>query len=478
LETIQPVTAVAEGQLFPSFSLQYVLSALPLNSSPEEMREALSTTLREVLDSQRNYALLNIEHMVARTLQSEQTSIERLLEAAAIAYEGVEMELEESGRDLDATSAARAVSASTGLQIDALPFRDLEGRQLERVVMDEVRASAQVQLRTRMLVQVQARTGVQWDDPTPLLTGDASTTAGERTLVAAIMEAIQETLAPQTEQLVDEIESDIQAHVRGPADCTAPSLTRSLYDVRFGTRTQFDRSHRRVSQRVERFQFTPWVAEQVSTWDRDRLESTILEHLQNALQAWEDAWGRTEMQRIGANLVADLDQETQTGLANIFGQEHFTALSNTRVSDLTDADAQQVRRYLGEQVLFNVQRQLMLDITSRYWVEHLTAMEVLRQGIGLQSYAQKDPLAEYRVRAYDMFQELLRAIQSEVATAMFTYRPRNLAQVRVGVERKPARGRARTQGSQADSMSSSPSSTQKSKRTSRSKRTRRRRKRR
>ena len=95
-----------------------------------------------------------------------------------------------------------------------------------------------------------------------------------------------------------------------------------------------------------------------------------------------------------------------------------------------------MRQYLGTRVLYNVQRQLMLDTTSRYWVEHLTAIEVLRQGVGLQSYAQKDPLAEYRVRAYEMFQELLRAIQADVVTGMFTYRPRDLSQVRVGVERR------------------------------------------
>jgi preprotein translocase subunit SecA len=86
----------------------------------------------------------------------------------------------------------------------------------------------------------------------------------------------------------------------------------------------------------------------------------------------------------------------------------------------------------------------MLDITSHYWVEHLTAMEMLRQGIGLQSYAQKDPLAEYKVRAYEMFQELLLAIQSDIVTAMFTYRPRDLSQVRVGIERK--RPASSTQG--------------------------------
>ena len=95
--------------------------------------------------------------------------------------------------------------------------------------------------------------------------------------------------------------------------------------------------------------------------------------------------------------------------------------------------------------MFNVQRQLMLDITSHYWVEHLTAMEVLRQGIGLQSYAQRDPLAEYKVRAYEMFQDLLLAIQGDLVAAMFTYRPRDLAQVHVGVERK--RGAPKSQAS-------------------------------
>jgi preprotein translocase subunit SecA len=104
--------------------------------------------------------------------------------------------------------------------------------------------------------------------------------------------------------------------------------------------------------------------------------------------------------------------------------------------DLQEQDREALRRYLGTRVLFNVQRQLMLDTTSRYWVEYLTEIEILRQGIGLQSYAQKDPLAQYRIRAYEMFQDLLRAIQGDVVAGMFTYRPRDLSQVHVGVERR------------------------------------------
>jgi preprotein translocase subunit SecA len=144
-------------------------------------------------------------------------------------------------------------------------------------------------------------------------------------------------------------------------------------------------------------------------------------------------------------------------------------LHTTRVSDLPAEDLETVRSYLGTRVLFNVQRQLMLEITSRYWVEHLTAMEELRQGIGLQSYAQKDPLAEYRVRAYDMFQDLLQAIQSEVVTAMFTYRPRDLDQVRVGIERR------KRPDSNRSPQGGAPSQGQKSGRTPRKRRKRRKR---
>ena len=52
----------------------------------------------------------------------------------------------------------------------------------------------------------------------------------------------------------------------------------------------------------------------------------------------------------------------------------------------------------------------------------LIVLSILRQGVGLQSYAQKDPLAEYRVRAYEMFQELLADIRSLVISRVFAVR--------------------------------------------------------
>jgi preprotein translocase subunit SecA len=341
------------------------------------------------------------------------------------------MEAIESGRELDAQAAVRAISQNTGQEIDASGLDDLYGRPLERAVMDRVIVVAQVNVRLRTLSQALRRSGITWTPSQTLLTE-----TDEQVVLGTILQSVDQALREGMSRTAKEIAAEIQARIRRPSDCTAGGILRFLENVRFGTRTQFDDQHRRVSQKKERLIYTPWVAEQISGWDRHRLEQAILEHLQSALRAWEDAWGLLEMQRISAYPLADLDDETRAGLEKLLGGERFSELKETPVSELPADIALSVRGYLGQQVMFNVQRQLMLDITSRYWVEHLTAMEVLRQGIGLQSYAQKDPLAEYKVRAYDMFQDLLSAIQSDVVTAMFTYRPRDLSQVRVSVERR------------------------------------------
>jgi preprotein translocase subunit SecA len=66
-----------------------------------------------------------------------------------------------------------------------------------------------------------------------------------------------------------------------------------------------------------------------------------------------------------------------------------------------------------------VTRQVMLSTLDRKWVDHLHQMEVLREGIGLRAYGQKDPLIEYKMEAFDLFQELLFSISSEAFEMIF-----------------------------------------------------------
>jgi preprotein translocase subunit SecA len=67
----------------------------------------------------------------------------------------------------------------------------------------------------------------------------------------------------------------------------------------------------------------------------------------------------------------------------------------------------------------SLERYIILNAIDRLWQEHLYAMDALREGVYLRSYAQKDPLIEYKTEAYDMFVELMINIKNEVLHNLF-----------------------------------------------------------
>ncbi|NJN65856.1 MAG: preprotein translocase subunit SecA [Chloroflexaceae bacterium] len=83
----------------------------------------------------------------------------------------------------------------------------------------------------------------------------------------------------------------------------------------------------------------------------------------------------------------------------------------------------QWRRAIGDEQLNQFQRSLMLQTIDREWQEYLTAMEHLRQGIGLQAIGQRDPLVQYQTQGYRMFNELLTSIDQTVVRKFFQQLP-------------------------------------------------------
>ena len=90
---------------------------------------------------------------------------------------------------------------------------------------------------------------------------------------------------------------------------------------------------------------------------------------------------------------------------------------------------------LGRQALTEIYRQLILGVITELWVDYLTQMEALRISIGLEAYAQRDPLVQYKNRAFELFQNLLSDMRMGVVTRMFTYRPRDLSSVQASTSR-------------------------------------------
>ena len=76
-------------------------------------------------------------------------------------------------------------------------------------------------------------------------------------------------------------------------------------------------------------------------------------------------------------------------------------------------------RRFGAEAMRHIERIWMLSVIDRLWIQHLTAIDDVREGIGLRAYGQRDPLIEYKVEAADMFDNLLAAIHHDVVYAIY-----------------------------------------------------------
>jgi preprotein translocase subunit SecA len=91
--------------------------------------------------------------------------------------------------------------------------------------------------------------------------------------------------------------------------------------------------------------------------------------------------------------------------------EHLVQVANDQY-DVREA-------HNGPEGMRILERFVMLQTIDRLWVEHLTAMDEMREGIGLQAYGQVDPLVAYKREAFDMFDQLMENIRNSVARGIY-----------------------------------------------------------
>ena len=78
----------------------------------------------------------------------------------------------------------------------------------------------------------------------------------------------------------------------------------------------------------------------------------------------------------------------------------------------------------GTPLMRELERVVMLRVVDEYWMDHLEAMDDLRQGIGLRAYGNVKPVDEYKRAGFDMFDEMVNGIQTETVRRLFTVRVR------------------------------------------------------
>jgi preprotein translocase subunit SecA len=123
---------------------------------------------------------------------------------------------------------------------------------------------------------------------------------------------------------------------------------------------------------------------------------------------------------LGGSEIEDLEPRLQNGLRRLLGDEGFESVAFTgSLSGASEDVRAKIAAALGRLSLTEYFRRLILSVGDRLWVEYLTQVEALRTSIGLEAYAQRDPLVQYKSRAFDMFQQLLSEIRSGVVSRLF-----------------------------------------------------------
>ena len=101
-----------------------------------------------------------------------------------------------------------------------------------------------------------------------------------------------------------------------------------------------------------------------------------------------------------------------------YSAEDLCALVEERAFDVY----QKKEQALGSPLMREVERVMMLRVVDEYWMDHLDNMTELRQGIGLRAYGQEDPVVAYKREGYEMFEEMIAAIQEETVRRVFIVR--------------------------------------------------------
>jgi preprotein translocase subunit SecA len=148
-------------------------------------------------------------------------------------------------------------------------------------------------------------------------------------------------------------------------------------------------------------------------------------------------WNRDGLKLQMSALVPSITPDELAWMDEVQDRELLARELTELVAELYDRK----RDETGDDGMRILERLVLLRVIDSLWVEHLTAVDDMRRGIGLRAYSQRDPLNEFKVEAYQMFEELKATIRHDVTHTVFrvtvTREPAQQAQPRQMTESRP-----------------------------------------
>ena len=154
---------------------------------------------------------------------------------------------------------------------------------------------------------------------------------------------------------------------------------------------------------------------------REVIYKMITDVVENAVNmcigedASSDEWNLAELTQVLGSIVP-IKKYTPDMVQGMKKKEFLHALKEEAVKLYEDKEAE----FPNAEAIREVERVVLLKVIDRKWMTHIDDMDQLRQGIGLASYGQKDPVVEYKLSAYDMFDDMIANIKEDTVRLMFS----------------------------------------------------------
>jgi preprotein translocase subunit SecA len=449
LEQIQPSLGLFDG-IFPSYALKLLLDELYEGLSGtgngsqtaidiHEVREALIKLAVDSLNAEKEHHLQIVTNLLEQSRVRMETQLDERLEMLDTFFEGLQLE------DDTGTGNPQALAVELN-NLVRLPIR-LTNQQVHLLSTDPDEVSDVIQDQVSQLLMgltiVRLIGAVERVLKEPL--GFTSNDLQEKSwddLSKQVLDGIDDIFTTRIDRFIGngtpgQLVSDLDAALAKSDFVNSKDLLNLIVALPQGRRAAFDKkTHRRMWVRTNRLTYIYNIAHLLEDRDPEEIAEDVLAHLEEAQSAIRQDWGQSEFTRHADVSLADLEGEVRSGLQQALGEDVLASFGMQPLGALDEKIRALVVNEFGRQGLTKVYRQLLLSVISNLWVEYLTQVEALRVSIGLEAYAQRDPLVQYKNKAFEMFQDLLRDMRISVVTRMFTFQTRNQGPMQARLNRE------------------------------------------
>ncbi len=165
-------------------------------------------------------------------------------------------------------------------------------------------------------------------------------------------------------------------------------------------------------------------AERRKVLDGDNMRDSILKMAYDTIDGYVDMfaadevateeWDISELNRVLLPIIP-LQSVKEEEIKNLRKDELKQKLKEEAVKLYEEKESQ----FPQEEQIRELERVVLLKVIDKKWMDHIDDMEQLREGIGLQAYGQRDPRVEYKMAAYDMFNEMTEGIRNDTIRLLY-----------------------------------------------------------